>query len=99
MNSPIVTALLGLAASLKPAYYEDGRSPRGRTDGNKKSGKTRRGAKHKVNPTFRSRRIFKTTPAQYRHEHRGVTDVVPNYKKPHAKPRGRNLVKGDYKWI
>jgi hypothetical protein len=36
------------------------------------SAATRRGAKHKVNPTFRSRRILPITPAQYRRYHFGA---------------------------
>lgn len=40
-------------------------------EGRKKSGKTRRGAKHTVNAPFRSRNILGMTPAQYRWSHRG----------------------------
>lgn len=33
--------------------------------------KTRKGATHKVNPVFKSRRLIKQTPAQYRRYHMG----------------------------
>ena len=37
----------------------------------KEKKKTQKGAIHKVNPVFRSRRVSKLTPAQYRHQHVG----------------------------
>lgn len=50
----------GAIEKLKPVIYQ-----------RKKSGKTRRGAKHNHRSTFRSRRVLNLTPAQYRHSHRG----------------------------
>lgn len=81
MNNPIVAALLGLAASLKPAYYQSG-APRAR--GNEhtikhQSGATRRGFVHKIGKSFRPvMRAFHTlddgsrvaiAPSLYRHLH------------------------------
>lgn len=67
----------------------------------RKSGKTRRGAKHILGRVFKSVKIFQMTPAEYRRQHLGrltkvssngkKTKFVPNYKKPHPEPRGRNL--------
>ena len=45
------------------------------TESNKHKSKrqmTKRGAVHKVNPTFLSRQIMPVTPAQYRRAHMGV---------------------------
>lgn len=53
---------------------------------------TKRGAKHKIGSTFRSKRVNTMTPAQYRHAHLGVVVIEPNYKKQHPKPRGRNVI-------
>lgn len=74
---------------------------RAATPGKMKSGKTRRGAKHKVGRVFLGRKMFNGTPAEYRRQHRGalktaandgtVTKFVPNYKQPHAAPKGRNV--------
>lgn len=36
-------------------------------------GKTRKGATHRVNPTFLSRQIMAVSPAQFRHQHMGKT--------------------------
>lgn len=72
----------------------------GAVNGRTKSGKTRRGAKHTLGSVFLGRKIFNGTPAEYRRAHKGrliqVVDgkkvkFVPNYKKPSAAPRARNV--------
>lgn len=73
----ITTAFLGMLQALRTAHYKNG-APKAR--GNeytirKKSGKTRRGAKHVINPTFLSKKVFSVSPAEYRRKHMGVTHV------------------------
>jgi len=72
--------------ALMPAYYSGKGNtfiPRARNEDRKKSGKTRRGAVHKSNPTFRSRNLMKITPAQYRHWHFGVVKKKESKKDGH----------------
>jgi hypothetical protein len=52
---------------------------------------TKKGATHKIGESFKPRQILAMTPAFYRHNHRGVVKIVPNYLKPHPAPRGRNV--------
>jgi hypothetical protein len=63
--------LTSLLSALSLANYEDGKTPRARTDGNKKSGMTRRGAIHKHGKSFIPRQLLAVTPAQYRNQHLG----------------------------
>jgi len=66
-------------SAILPIYYQNGAVKQRKPDNNAKSGKTRKGATHKVNPVFLSRqsRWFKgITPAQYRHRHLGAKKKV-----------------------
>jgi hypothetical protein len=68
-------AIMGLASALRSNYYEGSRIPKARNNEAPKSGKTRKGASHIVNPTFKARRIFQDlTPAMYRRFHFGKKD-------------------------
>lgn len=60
---------------LRAAYYADGFTPRARNDDPKSRGKTRRGAIHQINPTFKSTNILGISPAEYRRRHLGAHQV------------------------
>lgn len=66
MNTEIL-ALLAMTAA--PAFYEDGRTPRGRY-GNY-AGATRKGATHKHGKPFKPANLLGITPAEYRRQHLG----------------------------
>lgn len=53
--------------------------------------KTKKGAIHRHNPTFKPAMIVGRTPAQYRRDHKGIVTRIPTYKQKHAAPKGRNL--------
>lgn len=77
------TAFLGMLQAFRSAHFKNG-APKAR--GNeyiirKKSGKTRRGAEHVINPTFLSRQVLSVSPAEYRRKHMGVTHVRSNSHK------------------
>lgn len=57
-----------LAGVMKPATYENG-APKARNEEVSKRQKTKKGARHIVNPTFKSRNLMGVTPAVYRHMH------------------------------
>ena len=59
----------------------------------KKKKKTQKGAVHQINPVFKPGRTL-VAPSLYRRSHMGVVKIIPNYKKSHPAPKGRNLVKG-----
>src|SRR5688572_2207403 len=90
MNNQIKDVFKILASALRPANYENTTIPKARTNGAKKSGKTRRGATHRVGMHKMSRALYSMSPAEYRRKHLGVVTIVPNYKKPHPAPRWRN---------
>lgn len=63
----VVRNIIGIARMLEQmAKGEKVTTPRGNRSKHQLS---KRGATHKANPTFRSRRTTGLTPAQYRHQH------------------------------
>jgi hypothetical protein len=67
-DKKLSNAYMFLAAALR----EMAKRPIGTaTKGHKKSGKTRRGARHTQGVPFKPRKLYSGTPAQYRHNHVG----------------------------
>lgn len=99
-----VTAMAAVGDAFRQITYSKSGAPRGRWNRmptpskGHSSPQTRRGAKHVVNPTFKSRSMLTAkghpvTPAQYRQWHLGKHVDIPNHMKPHPAPRARNVVK------
>lgn len=66
------TSILALTEAIRSMGRQN-TIPKTKNGERKKSGKTRRGATHIVNPTFLSRSILAVSPAEYRRMHMGVT--------------------------
>ena len=64
-----IEGMMELVWLTKAFSYNNG-APKARKDSVRLGG-TRKGAVHKVNPTFRSRNHLSVSPAQYRHFHLG----------------------------
>ena len=62
-----------LSRMLRPAFYEDGTTPKARNSGEGERKKTKKGATHKQGKVFRGRRLSSVlTPAMYRKFHFGI---------------------------
>jgi hypothetical protein len=83
-------SLAGFQEAIRGLFTAVGPGKQPKTPG-KKSGKTRRGAKHRVGMHKLSRAIFNMSPAEYRRQHKGVITITPNYLKKHPAPRARNV--------
>ena len=93
MDTKILLSALMSMINAGPIYYPDGRSPKARVSGGHRN-KTKKGAKHKVKPSFKPRNILKVTGAAYRRQHKGKVTIKPNYLKDHPAPLGRNVAGG-----
>ena len=93
-NKGIAAALLAMAGAIQPTKHPDGVKLNGRNRKVRKA--TKSGTTHKQGVSFKPRHIMHLVGSAYRSNHLGKTKngFVPNYKLPHQKPRGRNLVHG-----
>lgn len=82
----MIAALRSLGSAFQSIDYPVSHAPKARYSNNRSA--TKKGATHKVNPTFLSRSMLGFSPAKYRREHMGKGAKKKNTI--HI-PKGRNV--------